>query len=399
VAAGLADCLAFLENLRFEAADLDWLRTVGGFDDADLAKFAELRFTGDVSAVPEGRVVLADEPILEVTAPLAQAQLVGTFLLNQVTFQTTIASKAARCVLAAAGRDVVDFSFRRTQGPEGAMSVARASAIGGFRGTSNVEAARRFGLRAVGTMAHSYIQAFPTERDAFRAFAEDFPDRTTFLVDTYDTIDGVRTAIEVARELELPAPGIRLDSGDLADLAKASRRLLDEAGFTNARIVASGSLDEHEIARLVAVAAPIDVFGVGTKMGVSADAPYLDSVYKLVEYDGRPVMKLSPAKVTAPAAKQVARTRGGPFDDILGLRSEPVPVDREALLVPVMAAGRRLAPDPGLDAGRARLVADLARLPIEARRLLEPEPPAARRSERLVALIDATTREIAGRPA
>jgi nicotinate phosphoribosyltransferase len=401
VAAGLADCLEFLEGLRFEADDLEWLRTAGGFDDRALEALAELRFTGDVHAVPEGRIVLADEPILEVTAPIAEAQLAETYLLNQVTFQTTIASKAARCVLAAGGRPVIDFAFRRTQGPEAAMSVARASAIGGFAGTSNVEAARRYGLRAVGTMAHSYVQAFPTEREAFRAFAEDFPDGTTFLVDTFDTLEGVETAIDVARELDLPTIGIRLDSGDLAELAEASRRLLDAAGFASARIVASGSLDELEIARLIAAGAPIDVFGVGTRMGVSADAPYLDSVYKLVAYDGRPVMKLSPAKVTAPGAKQVLRRREGPYDDVIALRDEPVPTDREPLLVPVMAAGRRLRPGRGQDLAnaQARLAGDLARLPAEAQRLSEPAPPAARRSDRLAALIASTTREIAGRPA
>jgi nicotinate phosphoribosyltransferase len=399
VAAGLADCLEFLEGLRFEADELEWLRTAGGFDDRALEALADLRFTGDVHAVPEGRIVLADEPILEVTAPIAEAQLVETYLLNQVTFQTTIASKAARCVLAAGPRPVIDFAFRRTQGPEAAMSVARASAIGGFAGTSNVEAARRYGLQAVGTMAHSYVQAFPTEREAFRAFAEDFPDRTTFLVDTFDTLEGVETAIEVARELGLPSLGIRLDSGDLAELAKASRRLLDAAGFTSARIVASGSLDELEIARLVATGAPIDVFGVGTRMGVSADAPYLESVYKLVEYDDRPVMKLSTAKVTAPAAKQVWRRTEGPLDDILGLREEPPGAGREPLLVPVMLGGARLAADTGLAAATARLVEDLARLPAEALRLDEPLPPVARRSERLVALSEETSEEIAGRPA
>jgi nicotinate phosphoribosyltransferase len=396
VAAGLADCLAFLEALRFEPADMDWLRTVGGFDDEALEAFARLSFRGDVHAVPEGRVVLANEPILEVTAPIAEAQLVETYLLNQITFQTTIASKAARCVLAAEGREVVDFSFRRTQGPEGAMSVARASAIGGFSGTSNVEAARRYGLRAIGTMAHSYVQAFRTEREAFRAFAEDFPGRTTFLVDTFDTVEGVRTAIDVARELGLPNLGIRLDSGDLGELARTSRRLLDEAGFRGARIVASGSLDELEIGRLTAAGAPIDVFGVGTRMGVSADAPYLDSVYKLVEYDARPVMKLSPAKVTAPGAKQILRRRSGDFDDVIALREEPLPGDREALLVPVMAAGRRLGPDPVLAEAAGRLRADLERLPDAARRIEAPEAPTARRSERLEALIQATTREIAG---
>ena len=398
VAAGLADSLDFLEQLRFDAGELDYLRTIGGFDDDALAAFAGLRFTGSVRAVPEGRVVFADEPILEVTAPIAQAQLVETYLLNQITFQTTIASKAARCVLAARGRDVVDFSFRRTQGPEAAMSVARASAIGGFRGTSNVEAARRHGLRPVGTMAHSWVQAFPTEREAFVAFARDFPSRTTFLVDTFNTLDGVRTAIDVARELELPSLGIRLDSGDLGALAVASRRLLDEGGFVNARIVASGSLDELEIARLVAAGAPIDVFGVGTRMGVSADAPYLDSVYKLVEYAGRPVMKLSPAKVTAPASKQVQRRLEGPFDDVVGLHDEAIPADREGLLVSVMEGGRRLATGDGIPAAQARLAADLRRLPPDVIDLARPVPLAARRSPALARLIEQTTREIEARP-
>jgi nicotinate phosphoribosyltransferase len=274
VAAGLADCLAFLDSFGFTADELAYLRDAHTFDEATLQAFASLRFNGDVWAVPEGHIVFADEPLIEVTAPIAEGQLLETYLLNQMTFQTTIASKAARCIVAAGGRDVVDFAFRRTQSPEAAMSVARVSAMIGFAGTSNVEAARRFGLRAIGTMAHSYIQAFPTERQAFRAFAEDFPESTTFLVDTFDTLDGVRSAIDVIRELGLSARlGIRLDSGDLGELARGSRRLLDGAGLTDARIVASGGLDEYEITRLLAEGAPIDTFGVGTKMGVSADAP------------------------------------------------------------------------------------------------------------------------------
>jgi nicotinate phosphoribosyltransferase len=307
-----------------------------------------------------------------------------------------IASKAARCVVAAGGRDVVDFSFRRTQGPDAAMSVARVSALVGFAGTSNVEAARRFGLQAVGTMAHSYIQAFPSEREAFRAFAEDFPERTTFLVDTFDTLDGVRSAIDVAGELGLgQRVGIRLDSGDLVRLARESRRLLDDAGLTDARIVASGGLDEYEIARLINEQAPIDAFGVGTKMGVSADAPYLDSVYKLVAYGGRPVMKLSPAKITAPGAKQVFRRLVGPFDDVVGLRDEPVPPGREPLLVPVMRDGRRLDDGFDLQSAHERFGRDLERLPEAARRIELPDHLLARRSARLNDLIARTERSLA----
>ena len=250
------------------------------------------------------------EPLLEVTAPVAVAQLVETVLLNQVTLHTTLASKAARYVLAADGRQLVDFAFRRTHGVEAAMAVARGSALVGFAATSNVEAARRYGLEVAGTMAHSFVEAFPTEGAAFRAFAEDHPNRTTFLVDTYDTLRGVRAAIETIRGLGLDGTlGVRLDSGDLDALARGARALLDEAGLEQARIFASGGLDELEVHELVRAGAPVDAFGIGTQMGVSADAPYVDSVYKLVEYDGRAVMKLSSEKVT-PSRTQAGVARG-----------------------------------------------------------------------------------------
>ncbi|MBB5157521.1 nicotinate phosphoribosyltransferase [Saccharopolyspora phatthalungensis] len=284
VAAGLADCLDFLERLHFGADELAYLGDVVHLPHGDLAALGNMRFTGDVWAVPEGRVVFAGQPFLEVTAPLPQAQLVETALLNFVTFQSSVAAKAARCRLAAPQADLVDFAARRTHGLEAARAVARASAITGFTGTSYVAAAREFGLQAVGTMAHSYIEAFPDESTAFRAFADDFPDATVFLVDTYDTLHGVCTAIEVAQDLPVGSQiGIRLDSGDLGDLAVQARRLLDDAGLTSARIMASGGFDEHALAELAE--APIDLFGVGTRMGVSADAPSLDSAYKLVEYD------------------------------------------------------------------------------------------------------------------
>lgn len=396
VVAGLSDAIRFIESYAFTADDLAYLRDALAFDEATLEAFASLRFSGDVWAVPEGHIVFADEPLIEVTAPIAEGQLLETYLLNQMTFQTTIASKAARCVVAADGRDVIDFAFRRTQSPEAAMSVARVSAMIGFAGTSNVEAARRFGLQAVGTMAHSYIQAFPTEREAFRAFADDFPESTTFLVDTFDTLDGVRSAIDVIRELGVSArSGIRLDSGDLGELARESRRLLDGAGLADARIVASGGLDEYEIARLLAEGAPIDTFGVGTKMGVSADAPYLDSVYKLVAYGERPVMKLSPAKVTAPGAKQVFRRVDGPFDDVIGLRDEPIAPEREPLLVPVMRDGRRVDEGDDWHSANERFRRDLLRLPDSARRIERPAQPLARRSRRLDNLIAWTHRSVA----
>jgi nicotinate phosphoribosyltransferase len=274
VAAGLADCLRFLADFSFTEDDLGYLRQAQGYQEDTLRAFAGLRFTGEVRAVPEGQVVFAGEPLLEVTAPVAEAQLAETVLLNHVTFQTAVASKAARCVLAAGGAQLVDFAFRRTQGIDASLAVARASAIAGFAATSNVAAARRYGLAAAGTMAHSFIEAFGDEEQAFAAFAEDFPAKTTFLVDTYDTGRGVRAAIEVTRRLRLPGPvGVRLDSGDLAGLARLARTLLDQAGLGDARIFASGSLDEYAIARLAACGAPIDAYGAGTKMGSAPTRP------------------------------------------------------------------------------------------------------------------------------
>jgi nicotinate phosphoribosyltransferase len=389
VAAGLQACLEFLEGFRFDDDELGWLGGELGFSDQAVAAFAGLRFTGEVWAVPEGRVVFAGEPLLEVTAPIAEAQLVETALLNFISFHTAVASKAARCRLAAGGAELVDFAFRRTQGMDAAMAAARASAMVGFAATSNVEAGRRFGLRVAGTMAHSFVEAFGDERAAFAAFARDFPGQTTFLVDTYDTLRGVRAAIEVIRELGLTRGlGVRLDSGDLGELAVQTRRLLDEAGLRNARIVASGGLDEYAIAELVGRGAPIDVYGVGTKMGVSADAPYLDTAYKLVRYGERPVAKLSPGKPSLPGAKQVLRGRAAD-GDLLALREEPTPADREPLLLPVMAAGRRTATGTAdLAAGRARFEADLAWLPEPARALRGPRAVEVRLSEPLRDLRD-----------
>src|SRR5436190_7311551 len=341
VAAGLDDCLTFLESFGFEEEDLRYLGTIG-FDDRALEDLARLRFDGSVWAVPEGTIVHGEEPILEVTAPIAIAQLVETVLLNRITLHTTLASKAARYLLAAEGRDLVDFAFRRTQGSDAAMAAARDSAIVGFVATSNVAAAQRYGLQVAGTMAHSFIEAFPSEEDAFLAFAEDHPTRTTFLVDTYDSLNGVRTAIAVARKLGITdRVGIRLDSGNLDELSRSARAILDEEGLPHARIFASGGLDEYEVAELVRAGAPVDAFGIGTQMGVSADAPYLDTVYKLVDYDGRPAMKLSAAKATPPGAKQIWRS-GGDEGDLLGLRTERPPAfGWQPLLEPVMREGRR----------------------------------------------------------
>ena len=394
VAAGVESCLDLLEDFRFEEDDLRYLGDTQGFTARDLEAFRRLRFTGDVWAVPEGRVALAGEPLVEVTAPLPEAQLVETFFLNQVTFETTIASKAARCVIAAAGRDLVDFSFRRTQGIEAGVDAARLSAMVGFAATSNVEAARRYGLIAAGTMAHAYIEAFPSEADAFRAFAQDFPGRTTFLVDTYDTIGGIRRAISIIRELGLHGPlGVRLDSGDLGRLSRSGRRLLDRSSLPHVRILASGGLDELEIDDLVRGGAPIDAFGVGTKMGVSADQPYLDTAYKLVSYAGRPVMKLSRGKVTAPGRKQVFR-RSRPFGDLVGLHDEAVPGGRRPLLEPLMVRGTRRAARPSVADSHALFKADFADLPEAACDLRSPRLPSVRPTEALRRLTAATRRHL-----
>jgi nicotinate phosphoribosyltransferase len=395
VAAGLEACLGFLEDFRFDDEDLEYLSGPLGFDRVAVDAFRDLRFTGDVWAVPEGRIVFAQEPLLEVTAPIAQGQLMETFLLNRITLETTLASKAARCRIAARGKDLVDFSFRRTHGVEAAMAVARTTAIVGFVATSNVEAARRYGLRAAGTMAHSYIEAFDSEEEAFRAFAQDHPGRKTFLVDTYDTVGGIRRVARVIQELNPTGPlGIRLDSGDLAELARRGRDILDRAGLDSVEIFASGGLDEDDIDRLVEAGAPIDAFGVGTRLGVSADAPYLDTVYKLVAYGERAVAKLSPGKVSAPGAKQVFRGPG--LDDVLCVRDEPVPQGRTPLLQPVMREGRRTGPPGTLEEARARFDADLSDLPPDAARRRDPVPPLVPMSERLSALGKATTERLRG---
>lgn len=390
VAGGLEACLDALESFSFDEDELGYLRTIG-FDERDVEAFRGVRFDGEILAVQEGRVVHAGEPIMEVTASLPAAQLVETLLLNQVTLHTTLATKAARYRLAAPGKDLVDFAFRRTHGREAAMAAARDSAIVGFAATSNVEAARRYGLQVAGTMAHSFIEAFPSEIEAFRAFAEDHPDRTTFLVDTYDTLNGVGNAIEVVREMRLTGQiGVRLDSGDVDALSRGARKLLDEAGLTNARIFASGGLDELEVEKLVADGAPVDAFGIGTQMGVSADAPFVDSVYKLTDIDGHPVLKLSTGKESAPGRKQAWR---GPNADVLALRDEPAPAGAEPLLEPVMRDGVRTGSAPSIEEMHGRFEADLAALPAAARRLRDATPVEVRHSDALVALTTSTREE------
>ncbi|MCH0540776.1 nicotinate phosphoribosyltransferase [Streptomyces sp. MUM 203J] len=395
VSAGLEPALDYLSGFRVTRGDVRRFAAALDRDPAELEPLLGLAFRGEVRAVPEGRVVHAGEPLLEVTAPLPQAQLVESYLLALVSHQTTVASKAARSVLAAAGHPVIDFSLRRAHGPQAGFQAARTGGIVGFAGTSNVAAATRLGLTASGTMAHSYVEAFPDEEAAFRAFARAHPGPVTFLVDTYDTERGVVTAARVLRELHRGTGcGIRLDSGDLDALSRRSRELLDAAGLDGTRIVVSGGLDEYGVDELIRAGAPVDVFAVGTKVGTSADAPYLDSAYKLVEYDGRPVMKLSSAKVTAPGRKQVFRTPGGP--DVLALWDEPRPEGAEPLLRTVMRGGRRIGPPDDVAAAHARFVADVTALPASARRVRDPAPVAPRVSTRLAELTDAVRGRLAG---
>jgi nicotinate phosphoribosyltransferase len=379
VAAGLSEVLPYLETLRFTAADLAFLSSTRLFSAPFLDFLKEVRFTGAVQALPEGSIFFEAEPILEVTAPIIEAQLVETFIINAVSLQTLIATKASRSVQAAAGRPLVDFSLRRTQGTDAGLKVARASYLAGFAGTSNVLAGKLYGLPVFGTMAHSYITSFPSEIDAFRVFARNFPTITTLLIDTYDNIAGARHAVTVAQEMEARGQRldyVRLDSGDMAAISRDVRRLLDEAGLDYVRILASGSFDENKIARVLSDGARIDAFAVGTKMGVSADAPYFDIAYKLVRYADQPLMKLSSGKVTLVDQKQVFRffdQQGAMARDTIALRRESIP-GGTPLLQPVMAGGRITRPLPTLEESRDYFTTQFARLPQAHKVLQDPTP-------------------------
>jgi nicotinate phosphoribosyltransferase len=364
VSAGLEDALNFLEAFAFQPEDIDFLRSTKIFADDFLDFLKDLRFTGEVWAIPEGRLFFKDEPILEVTAPIIEAQLVESFIINQVNLQSLIASKAARCVHAAKGRAVVDFSLRRAQGIDAGMKVARASYIGGCTSTSNTLAGKCYGIPIVGTMAHSFVLSFEHEIDAFRSFVASFPDNSTLLIDTYDTVVGARRAVTVAQEMAAKGQrlrGVRIDSGDLLSLARQVRRIFDEAGLSDVKIVGSGGLDEFDLAELSEAKAPYDLYGVGTRMGVSADAPWLDIAYKLVDYNGRPVLKLSTGKISLPGPKQIFRSiqrQGQLKGDLMGLRDE-THRGAEPLLKKVMENARRVGPSPSLKEIRAILLQEL----------------------------------------
>jgi nicotinate phosphoribosyltransferase len=377
LACGLDDALQYLENVRFTQDELDYLRGRPEFQESFVRWLADFRFRGEVRAVPEGTPVFAGESILEVAAPLAEAQLAETLVLNQVHLQTALASKAARVVLAARGRTVVDFGMRRMHGTDAALKGARAFFIAGVSATSNILAGRVYGIPIAGTMAHSYIQVHASELDAFRAFSAIYPG-TTLLVDTYDTLEGVRRVVRLAEEQgpDFRVGAVRLDSGDLGTLSREARALLDGAGLGQVRIFASGGLDDNEVARLVDQAAPIDAFGVGTAMGVSADAPALDMVYKLTQYAGSGRIKLSAGKAVLPGPKQIFReeANGTTMRDVIACASEERP--GQALLAPVMQHGRRLLAEMvTLEHAREYAAKQLARLPPGVRGLAAANPP------------------------
>ncbi len=375
LAAGLARLLDLLERFHFSEEDLEYLESLGLFKSSFLDYLKRFRFNGEIWALPEGTIFFTNEPIIEVTAPIIEAQLIETLVINILNFETLVATKAARCVLAAKGKPVVDFSARRTHGIDASLRVARASYIAGFVATSNTLAGKLFDIPVTGTMAHSFIQSFGDEKEAFLAFAKAFPENAVLLLDTYNTLAAVPKVVEVAKALEREGKklkGVRIDSGDLFRLSCKVRRLLDKAGLYETKIFVSGGLDEYQVEELLAKGAPIDAFGIGTKMGVSDDAPYLDAAYKLVCYDGRPVAKLSQGKATLAGAKQVFRKRdekGLLLEDWIGLREEDPLPDTIPLLKLVMASGKQTRPKELLKDIRERAANELASLPSNLKKI------------------------------
>jgi len=400
--AGLEQVLLFLEKMKFTEEHLAYLRKQG-FEEPFLDYLKNFKFTGEVWAVPEGSVVFPCEPLIRVTAPIIEAQLVETFLLNTVNLQTMIATKASRVVHAAKGKPVIEFGLRREHGIDAGMKVARSSFIAGCAGTSNVLAGMAYGVPVFGTMAHSFVMSFEKEIDAFRAFAKTFPDKSTLLIDTYDDMAGAERAALVAKELEqrgCKLGGVRLDSGDLAETSKKVRALLDEKGLRHVSIFASGDLDEYKIAELLSQGAKIDAFGVGTKMGTSADYPYTDVIYKLSETmnaDGEfsPIMKLSKGKVTLPGRKQVFRFKdkeGNYQKDRIALADEKV--DAEPLLAKVMDRGKICVNLPSLSEIKKSASENLAKLPAKYKKLTHASEYPVELSKPLERLVENLRRKL-----
>jgi nicotinate phosphoribosyltransferase len=396
--AGLEEALLYLQNIKFTDEHLSYLKKQG-FRQDFLDYLRGFKFTGDVWAVPEGTVAFPNEPLIRVTAPIIEAQLVETFLLNTINLQTMIATKASRVVHAAKGKSVIEFGLRREQGIDAGMKVARSSYIAGCQGTSNVLAGMIFDIPVFGTMAHSFIMSYPKEIDAFRAFAKTFPNKSTFLIDTYDDIAGTEKAVTIAKELEangFKLGGIRLDSGYLAETSKKIRKILDKNNLNYVKIFVSGDLDEYKITQLLNEGAKIDSFGVGTKMGTSADRPYLDVIYKLCETmssDGSfsAIMKLSKDKLTLPGRKQVYRFQDTDRvfrKDIIALVDEKV--GGEPLLVKVIEKGKLNYRQPTINEIRAKASDNLSKLPAEFKTLINAPLFPVELSEKLQELVKTT---------
>ena len=400
VSAGLKDVLEYLQALSFDAEALDYLAGQKIFSDDFLHYLGALKFTGDVWAIPEGRIFFADEPVLEITAPIIEAQLVETFVINQIHLQSLIATKASRCVHGAAGRPLVDFALRRTHGTDAGMKVARSSYLAGFTGTSNVKAGQRYGIPLVGTMAHSFVMSFEREIDSFRAYVASFPNNAIVLIDTYDTLSGAKNAVQVANEMITRGQkliGVRIDSGDLAAQARAVREIFDEADLREVKIIGSGGLDEFDLSEFSAANLPFDSYGVGTKMGMSADAPWTDMSYKLVEYHGRPVLKRSTGKISWPGRKQLFRWRDGTGQfvrDVIAQRDENL--GGEVLLKEFMHEGKAHSHYPSLLESRKVFAADFAALPADVKTIRDPARYPVEFSAKLNALREEIFRKLEG---
>ncbi|NIP47929.1 MAG: nicotinate phosphoribosyltransferase [Gammaproteobacteria bacterium] len=397
LACGLELALDFLEGFGFTEAELEWMASTERFSPQFIDYLSTLSFTGDVYAAPEGTVFFADEPILRVVAPLPQAQIIESRLINILHVHTLIASKAARCVMVAPDKLLVDFGMRRAHGAEAAMAAARASYIAGFAGTATVLAEKEFGIPSFGTMAHSFVQAHDSETESFFDFARSQPNNTVLLIDTYDTEAGAHKVVELKPrldELGIAIKGVRLDSGDLDALSRRVRRILDEGGCERTAIFCSGNLDEYSIHRLLSAGAPVDGFGIGTRLDISEDAPSLDCVYKLQAYAGRPRRKRSTGKATWPGSKQVYRyeASGGFFShDVLTTADDTR--DGEPLVEAVMKGGRRTAPSPSLERIRERTAEQLARLPEPLRSIDKAPAYEVNVSEQMKALAARVDRE------
>jgi nicotinate phosphoribosyltransferase len=398
LAAGLEQALDYLENLRFSAADIAWLKGAGRFKQNLLDYLADFRFDGDVHAMPEGTAFFAAEPILRVTAPMPVAQFVETRLINILHFQSLVAAKAARCMLVAPGKLLVDFGLRRAHGAEAGLMAARSSFLAGFAGTATVLAGEKFGIPLYGTMAHSFVESFDDEERAFESFAQSRPEGLVLLLDTYDTEEAARKVVRLAPRLKakgIAIRSVRLDSGDLAALSKSVRQILDAGGLSEVTIFASGGLDEDSIADLARRGAPIDGYGVGTSLTTSSDVPNVDCVYKLQEYAGVPRRKRSEKKATWPGRKQVWRRYGAGgrmAGDVLAVEGDDMA--GEPLIVPVMRNGRRLRPPEPLAAIRERAKRELERLPESLRRLAPDATYPVEVAPELSALADEVDRRL-----